>query len=79
MRVMPKDPIQELKESVTQILPLIDELRTEINASRQKSAHGIMEKIREKLGSVMNRLESEFGWLSLKEQEPKKRSMFGGK
>jgi len=77
---MPKDPIQELKEELQKVLPLFDELRTEINASRQGAASTKLKEIEENLSSLRERINNDFHWLLPKETPaPKKTSFFGMK
>ena len=75
---MAKDPIQEIKEDLQKILPLFDQLRTEINASRQSAATTKINEIQEQLLALKDRVKNDFHWLL--PQEPvaqKKSSLFG--
>jgi hypothetical protein len=73
---MAKDPIQELKEEYSKILPLFDELRTEINASRQSGAASKIKDIQEKLSSLHSKVGNDFRWVIPQEPQPKKKSWF---
>ena len=76
---MPKEPIQELKEDLQKILPLFDQLRTEINASRQGAASDKVEEIKTQLEDLKKRVHANFSWVAPQRQEPvqQKKSFFG--
>ncbi len=76
---MTKDPIQELKEEYSKILPLFDELRSEINASRQSGASSKLKEIEEKLSTLQRRVVNDFKWLLPQEPTIQKKSIFGFK
>ena len=76
---MPKEPIQELKEDLQRILPLFDQLRLEINASRQSAAADKVEEIKTQLDDLKKKVHSNFHWVAPQKQEPapvKKNSFF---
>ena len=75
---MPKEPIQELKEDLQKILPLFDQLRTEINASRQGAASDKVEEIKTQLEDLKKKVHANFSWVAPQRQEPvqKKPSFF---
>mgnify|MGYP001575586169 CR=1 FL=1 len=76
---MPKEPIQELKEDVQKILPLLDQLRMEINASRQSTAAEKVEEIKTQLEELKRKVQMHFHWIVSEKQESlqKKPSFFG--
>lgn len=76
---MPKDPIQELKEDLQKIVPLFDQLRNEINASRQGAASDKVKDIQGQLEDLKKKIHTNFHWLA-PAPEPvaqKKPSFFG--
>lgn len=76
---MAKEPIQELKEDLQKILPLFDQLRSEINASRQSAATEKVEEIKTQLEELKKKVHSNFHWLAPAPQQTtqKKPSFFG--
>ena len=75
---MQKDPIQELKEELQKILPLFDQLRTEINSSQKSVASAKLQEIEHGLHNIRMKIKNDFQWLL--PQEPiiqKKYSLFG--
>lgn len=75
---MGKEPIQELKEDLQKILPLFDQLRVEINASRQSAAADKVEEIKTQLEDLKKKVHENFHWIAPQKQEPvqKKSSFF---
>ncbi len=75
---MGKEPIQELKEDLQKILPLFDQLRIEINASRQSSASDKVEEIKTQLEELKKKVHANFHWISPQKQEqvPQKKPSF---
>ncbi len=75
---MVKDPIQELKEDLQKILPLFDQLRTEINASKQGAAADKVEEIKTQLDDLKKKVHNNFNWVAPPKQEPvqQKKSFF---
>ncbi len=77
---MSKDPIQELKEDLQRIVPLFDQLRSEINSSRQGAASEKVEEIKTQLEDLKKKVHANFHWIAPPKQEPapvKKPSFFG--
>ena len=77
---MPKDPIQELKEDLQRVIPLFDQVRTEINPSRQSAASEKVKDIQTQLEDLKKKMQSNFHWLAPTEplvQQKKSSSFFG--
>lgn len=76
---MAKDPIQELKEDLQRIMPLFDQLRNEINASRQSAASDKVKEIQSQLDDLKKKVHGNFHWLAPtpEPQVQKKPSFFG--
>ena len=77
---MAKDPIQELKEEYSKISPLFEQLRAEINASRQKAAAEKIKEIETSLDDLKRKVMNDFRWLLPQEPvQQQKKSLFGFK
>ncbi|HIH15577.1 MAG TPA: hypothetical protein HA360_06120 [Nanoarchaeota archaeon] len=73
---MPKDPIQELKEDLQKIMPLFDQLRIEINASKQTAASDRVKDIQAQLDDLKKKIHNNFHWLAPAEPVTQKKSSF---
>lgn len=73
---MPKDPIQELKEDLQKIMPLFDQLRIEINASKQAVASDRVKDIQAQLDDLKKKIHNNFHWLAPAEPVVQKKSSF---
>jgi uncharacterized protein Yka (UPF0111/DUF47 family) len=74
---MAKDPIQELKEEYSKISPLFEQLRAEINASRQSAAADKIKEIEKSLEELKRKVVNDFKWLLPQEpMQPQKKGWF---
>ncbi|MBS3064638.1 MAG: hypothetical protein J4472_02395 [DPANN group archaeon] len=77
---MAKDPIQELKEEYSKISPLFEQLRIEINASKQGAAADKIKEIERSLDELKRKIVNDFRWLLPQEPvQQQKKSLFGFK